>query len=343
MKNKKNPQKKYKPGRLKAREDRMGYLFVAPWIVGAVIFVIYPLFQSFWFALNNIKLTPRGRMYTFVGIRNFTNIWAEDPDFVTNLQSYLTETILAIPIIVVFALIIAMLLNGNIKCRGFFRLIFFLPVIIASGPVMNQLTDQGAATIPAMDVTMIEQLLSQYLPGFLADPISSVFSNFVMLLWYSGIQILLFLAALQKIDGSLYEAAKIDGGSGWECFWKITLPTIKPMILLNAVYTVVFMSNNEQNDIINLIYTTMFSVDGGYGYASAMAWMYSLIELVLIGVVAFLLAGRKDVYERRAKRYRREMRHMARVEKKLERRRLRHEAKFRKEHEKDARANRGRV
>lgn len=336
MKKKENTKKKYKPGRLKAREDRMGYLFVAPWMLGAAIFVIYPLVQSFMFSLNKIKMTPKGRIYSFIGIGNYTNIWAEDPDFIMNLQSYLSETILAIPIIVVFALIIAMLLNGNIRCRGFFRLIFFLPVIIASGPVMNQLTDQGAATIPALNVTMITQLLNQYLPKFLADPVASVFSNFVMLLWYSGVQILLFLAALQKIDGSLYEAAKIDGGSGWECFWKITLPTIKPMILLNAIYTVVFMSNNEQNDIITLIYETMFSVSGGYGYASAMAWMYSLIELALIGIVAFLLAGRKDVYERRAKRYRKEMKRQARLEKKLERRRLRNEAKFRKQHEKAA-------
>lgn len=336
MKWKNGYKKKYKPGRLKARENRVGYVFVAPWMLGAIIFVLYPLVQSFIFALNKIKLTPRGRVSTFVGIKNFTDIWAEDPDFVINLQTYLTETILAIPIIVVFALIIAMLLNGKIRFRAFFRLIFFLPVIIASGPVMNQLTDQGAATIPALDVTMIEQLLDQNLPSFLASPIASVFSNFVMLLWYSGIQILLFLAALQKIDGSLYEAAKIDGGSAWECFWKITLPMIKPMILLNAIYTVVFMSNNEQNDIINLIYTTMFSVDGGYGYASAMAWMYSLIELVMIGVVALLLIGRKGEYEKNIKRAKKQKRHQIRLQRKLERRRLRHEAKVRKEHKKTA-------
>lgn len=330
MRGKKDSSKRYQPGRLKARENRMGYVFVAPWMVGAVIFVIYPLVQSFLFSLNKIKLTPRGRVNTFVGIKNFTDIWAEDPDFVTNLQSYLTETILAIPIIVVFALLIAMLLNGKIKCRGFFRLIFFLPVIIASGPVMNQLTDQGAATIPALDVTMIQYMLSGSLPNFLAEPISSVFSNFVMLLWYSGVQILLFLAALQKIDGSLYEAAKIDGGSAWECFWKITLPTIKPMILLNAIYTVVFMSNNEQNDIINLIYTTMFSVDGGYGYASAMAWMYSLIELLIIGLVALLIMGRKGEYEKNIKRANKQRKQQMGLQRKLERRRLRHEAKARK-------------
>jgi len=326
--------KKYRPGRLQAREDRVGYLFVAPWMLGAIIFVIYPLFQSFVFALNKIKMTPKGRISTFVGMKNFTNIWAEDPDFVTNLMTYLAETILAIPVIVVFALMIAMLLNGKIKCRGFFRLIFFLPVIIASGPVMNQLTDQGAATIPVMDATMIEQMLEQYLPHFLAEPIGSVFSNFVMLLWYSGVQILLFLAALQKIDASLYEAAKIDGGSGWECFWKITLPTIKPMILLNAIYTVVFMSNNEQNDIINLIYTTMFSVDGGYGYASAMAWMYSIIELFMIGVVTLIIAGRKDEYEKNIKRHKKQMRKQARLQRKLERRRVRHETKRRREQRK---------
>lgn len=327
MNEKKAKAKKIKPGKLKKREERMGYLFVLPWLLGAAVFILYPLVNSFWYSLNKIKVTPVGMRMQFVSLKNFTDIWAEDPAFITNLQGYLSETILAIPVIVVFSLIIAMLLNGKIRCKGFFRLIFFLPVIIASGPVMNQLTDQGAATIPAMNVTMIEQLLDQYLPGFLAEPISSVFGNLVMLLWYSGVQILIFLAALQKIDTSLYEAAKIDGGSAWECFWKITLPTIKPMILLNAVYTVVFMSNNEQNDIITLIYDMMFSVDGGYGYASAMAWMYSIIVLFLIGIVAFLLTGRKDVYERRAKKYKRELRKQDRKVKQLARKAARRNAK----------------
>lgn len=230
-----------------------------------------------------------------------------------------------------------MLLNQKIYCRGIFRMIFFLPIIIASGPVMQQLSDQEAASIPMMNVTMIEQLLDEYLPHVLAAGITSVFSNMITLLWYSGVQILIFLAALQKIDTSLYEAAKMDGGSKWECFWKITLPTVKPMILLNVVYTVIFMSNNEQNTLIVLIYDTMLSATGGYGYASAMAWLYSVIESAIVIFFAVLIMGRKDVYERRAKRYQRELKREKRLEKKIRKRGERNERNYAKQKEKQQR------
>jgi len=170
--------------------------------------------------------------------------------------------------------------------------------------------------------------LDEYLPNILATSLTSVFNNMITLLWYAGVQILIFLAALQKIDTSLYEAAKIDGGSGWECFWKITLPTIKPMILLNVIYTVIFMSNNEQNSLIVLIYDTMLSATGGYGYASAMAWLYSVIESALVTFFAVLIVGRKDVYERRAKKYRRELKKEQRLEKKIRKRGERHERRY---------------
>ena len=110
-----------------------------------------------------------------------------------------------------------------------------------------------------MNVQSIISAFDTFLPHSVAESIGEIFSNMIMILWYSGVQILIFLSALQKIDPALYEAAKIDGGSKWECFWKITLPTIKPMILLNAVYSVIFLSSNEQNDLINMIESAMFS------------------------------------------------------------------------------------
>lgn len=317
-----------KPGQLESRENRVGYLFILPWLIGFVALVIWPMVQSFQFSLNKIKLLPQGMAKLYVGFENYSQIFLTDPDFILGLETYLMETLIAVPVIVAFALIIAMLLNQKIVCRGFFRMIFFLPIIIASGPVMQQLADQEAASIPMMNVTMIEQLLDEYLPQVLAVSITSVFNNMITLLWYSGVQILIFLAALQKIDTSLYEAAKIDGGSSWECFWKITLPTIKPMILLNVVYTVITMSNNEQNELIVLIYDTMLSATGGYGYASAMAWLYSIIESAIVIFFAVLIAGRKDVYERRAKKYRRELKKEQRLEKKIRKRGERHERRY---------------
>jgi ABC-type sugar transport system permease subunit len=323
--------RKTKPGQLERRENSIGYLFVLPWFIGIVTLVLWPMLQSFQYSLNKIKLLPQGMAKVYVGFDNYSQIFLKDPDFIMDLESYLLETLISVPVIVSFALIIAMLLNEKIACRGIFRMIFFLPIIIASGPVMNQLADQDAASIPMMNVTMIEQTLDTYLPSILATSVTNVFSNMITLLWYAGVQILIFLAALQKIDTSLYEAAKMDGGSKWECFWKITLPTIKPMILLNVVYTIIFMSNNEQNALIVLIYDTMLSATGGYGYASAMAWLYSVIESAIVALFAVLIMGRKDVYEKRAKKYRRELKKEKRLEKKIRKRGERHERQYAKQ------------
>lgn len=331
-KEEKKNRKRVKPGRLAKREAITGLLFVSPWIVGACLFLFYPLITSFWYALNNIRITPLGKNFTFVGYGNFTQILLSDADFPTQLIDYLTSTIISVPIIVVFALIIAMMINENIKCRGFFRLIFFLPVIIVSGPVMGMLTDQGAATISSIDTQAIANAIESFLPHGIADPISELFENMITVLWYSGVQILIFLSGLQKIDRSMYEAAKIDGGSGWECFWKITLPTIKPMILLNCVYTVVFISGNEQNEIITLIQNAMFSgtKEKGYGYASAMAWIYSLVVVLIVALFAGLLMARKDVYERQVKKAKKAMKKEKRLEKKIERRSARNAKKIQK-------------
>ncbi len=310
---------------LKQRENMMGYIFILPWIIGTAIFVIRPLGQSFHFALSNVRMTPMGRQVTPVGILNFTQILQEDVTFPTELVAYLMRTVLATPVIVVFALIIALLLNSKIKGKGFFRLIFFLPVIIASGPVMEQLVSQGAGSIPSMNTSAISSLIG-FLPDFLEEAIMGLFENIVMYLWYSGIQILIFLAAVQKIDTSLYEAAKIDGGSTWECFWKITLPTIKNMTLLNVVYTIIFLSNNEQNTIIETIKDAMFGTTGskGYGYASAMAWLYAVIVTFLVLVFAAALMLKKDAYAKQVKKAKQEMRHQERLAKKLKRKGIRY-------------------
>ena len=331
-KEKKVKQPKGKLGKLERREARAGYFFVAPWLVGVVIFLLYPLCQSFYYMWYNIRITPLGSNFTYIGIGNFTQIWMTDPQFPQEIVDYLWHTIVEVPIIVVFALMIAIMLNGKIKCRGLFRLIFFLPVIIVSGPVMNMLVDEGAANIPAMDTTVITNAIATFLPLEVANGVGEIFSDMIMILWYSGVQILIFLSALQKIDSAMYEAAKMDGASGWECFWKITLPTIKPMILLNVVYTIVFISGNEQNSIITLIQDSMFSgtKEKGYGYASAMAWLYSLVVVLIVAVFAALLMARKDVYERQVRKAKRERKKEARLVKKIERRGIRNARKIEK-------------
>ena len=308
--------KKIKPGRLTKRDARMGLLFISPWILGALVFLLYPLISSFWYALNNIRMTPLGTNYTFVGQGNFTQILLSDAEFPTQLINYVVSTVISVPIIVVFALLISIMLNNS---------------IIANLTLYHQalLNAEGAGSITALDTQAITDAISGFLPAALAKPISSIFENMITILWYSGVQILIFLSALQKIDPSQYEAAKIDGGSGWECFWKITLPTIKPMILLNCVYTIVFISNNDQNEIIELIKNAMFSGtrEKGYGYASAMAWVYSIVVLLIVGIFALLFITKKDVYEKQVKKAKKQMKKDERELKRVRRRSARNAAK----------------
>ncbi len=316
--------RKIKPGRLERREARMGLVFMIPWFIGAVVFLAYPLGMSLWYSLNNVRMVPAlgGLVFKYIGTGNFTEILLADADFPVQLVEYIISTVISAPIIVVFALLIAMMLNQNMKGKAFFRMIFFLPVIIVSGPILGMLTEQGAGSISAIDTQAISTIISGVLPSVLAEPIASLFENMVTILWYSGVQILIFLSGLQKMDKAMYEAAKIDGGSGWECFWKITLPNLKSMILLNAVYTVVFISNNDSNPIIGLIKESMFSgtKEKGYGYASAMAWMYSLVVILIVGLFALVLTSRKGAYEKQVKKAKKTVKKEARTRKKIERR-----------------------
>jgi ABC-type sugar transport system permease subunit len=284
--------------KVKFRKQIPGYLFISPWLIGFIAFVFWPLIQSFYFSLNKITIRPTGRVLKYVGMNNFRDVWLKDMFFIQELLGFVMNTILRVPVIVVFALLIAMMLNGKIKFKGFFRTIFFLPVIVASGPVMNELISQGATSIPVMNTSMITEMMAKSMPEWFATPIIGLFSQIIVILWYSGVQILLFLAGLQKIDSSLYEAAKIDGGSAWECFWKITIPTIKPMIFLNVVYTLVSLANSGQNNIINLIYSNMFNATRGYGFASAMAWMYAVIIAAMLILVSLLFREKKTKFSR---------------------------------------------
>ena len=319
-----------KRGPLEKQEARAGLLFVLPWLLGAAVFLLYPLGMSLWYSLNNIRLTSEGMKFTFLAQGNYTQILLSDPDFLPQLVDYLLSTVISVPVIVVFALLIALMLNEKIRGKSFFRLIFFLPVIIVSGPILGALTEQNASTISVVDAQAVTGAISSFLPAILAAPISELFSNMVTILWYSGVPILIFISALQKIDRSQYEAAYVDGASGWERFWKITLPSLKPMILLNCVYTIVFVSSNDQNQLIGLIKSAMFSgtSEKGYGYASAMAWIYSLVVLILVGIFALVFMARKDKYEREARKLDRNAKQERRKVLRIQRRQARHAKKY---------------
>jgi ABC-type sugar transport system permease subunit len=188
-------------------------------------------------------------------------------------------------------MIIAIFLNLNFKFKGVFRTIFFLPVVITSGPVIRELTAQGATAAPGIaNVPAVAEFLAQ-LPRTLRSPVEYLLTSFILILWFSGVQILIYLSSLQKVDKSIYEAAAIDGASAWEAYWKITLPSLSTANIVNAVYTVITLSHFSENKVIQYIYNQTYAVQGGIGYASAMAFLYFAVMVILLGIVYLFLAG----------------------------------------------------
>ena len=302
-KTKKNPHDKHRLTRRTLREWGFGYLFIFPWIVGVSIFFLYAMVQSLRFSFSRVELSNGVILHPLENglFENFVKVFTTDVNFPTTLTNFGVGLVLQLPVIISFSLIIALLLNSKIRCRSLFRMIFFLPVIIATGPVMSRLTSQGVSSVPMVSQNALLGILSD-LPEFIYNPINNLFSSLIMILWNSGIQILIFLAGLQKVPRTLYEAAKIDGASGWESFWKITLPTVKSLILLNAIYTVVTLATGGTNEIIELIYNATYTATQGYSYAMAMSWIYTAVVAVILVIVFLLLREKSDrhvVYEQK--------------------------------------------
>ncbi len=285
------------------KRDLKGLLFLFPWIVGFSLFFMSPLCQSALFSLNKITITAKGRRMNFVGFDNYIDIFQRDIYFTERLGNFFANTLFSLPVILVFSLLIAMLINQKIRGKGIFRAIFFLPIIVVSGPVMNMLVQEGATTIPLIEQYGIYDVIWQ-IPMFLQEPIYYLFSQLIMILWYSGVPILIFLAGLQKIDHTLYEAALIDGASSWVVFWKITLPSLRNMILINAIYSLVFLATSEINEVIILIRNSMLEPDRGYGIASAMAWSYSMGIAISIGLIYLIIGREKKAKDQKAIIYR---------------------------------------
>jgi ABC-type sugar transport system permease subunit len=269
-----------------------GLLFITPWILGFGIFFLYPLYQSVVYSFSSVKITAKGRKLSFAEFDNFNYFFAKDPYFMERLLEFFKEIVMAVPLILVFSLVIALLLNQKIKLNGLFRTLFFLPIIVVSGPVMNMLMNEGSTTIPLIEQYGIFEIINNNVPRLLNEPITTLFSQLIMILWYSGVPILIFHSGLQKIDGALYEASSIDGASSWVSFWKIVLPSIKGMILINAIYIIVFLATSEINSVIIWIRESMLDASKrGFGVASAAAWIYS-ISIAALLLISYLLFGR---------------------------------------------------
>jgi ABC-type sugar transport system permease subunit len=288
---------------LESKKARMGWFFVAPFVLGFFLFFLGIIFNSFRFSFMSVKTDAiQGIILQNVKFENYLHMLTVDTDFVRNMQNSIRDMVYNIPIAIMFSLFIAILLNKRMKGRTLFRAIFFIPVILATGiidkadavnSVLNayQGIDVGKSMSAAfeMDSLFTSDSLTQYFSNILSfSPVLtnmtvSVASNIYNVISASGVQILIFLAGLQGIAPSLYEAAQIEGCSQWECFWKITFPIISPLILTNVVYTVVDSFTSESNVIMNTI--SSFLSRAEYGKASAAAWMYFLVIGLLMAIV----------------------------------------------------------
>ena len=278
-----------------------GYAFCSVWIIGFLVFTLYPIIQTLIFSFyGDVNVQPGHFEINDSGFGNYLYALTQDADFQQGLTNYAIKLVIYVPVITVVSLIIAMLLNSKLKGTGFFRTIFFLPVIITSGPVIKIFIDQGVASFPGVESIINFEAMQGSVPQFLIDALQFLTSEFIMILWFSGIQILVFMTGLQKMDKNMYEAAQIDGASKWETFWKLTLPALNPTIVLNVVFTVVMQSVFSLNPIIIKITDAMNKTGegAGYGYASAMSWIYFVVMLALLGVS--ILVFKK--HERRAKK-----------------------------------------
>jgi len=285
------------------RENLIGYSFIGIWIFGFFVFMFYPFISSLIYSMSDVKILGGGIELEFQWFENYKNIFQMEEGFafIEALIAFLKEIVFQVPIIIVFSVMIAVLLNQPIKGRGAFRSIFFLPVIISSGPVINELITQGAGGANIFEsygfISIIENTLNPALSG----PIINIFSEIIIIFWFSGVQILIFLAGLQKVDRQIYEAARVDGAGPWESFWKITLPSLSSLIFVNVIYTVVLLSTFSENAVIVSIKSNMFNINTGYGMASAMAWVYFIVVMVLIGIVAVVFIPKNQVVRRKAR------------------------------------------
>jgi ABC-type sugar transport system permease subunit len=274
---------------LRTQEALHGYGFILIWIVGFALFTLIPLVQTFRYSLNQITVSATSINLNFVEWRNYTRALFTDPNFVELLIGYTIETLVSVPIVLIFAMLISMFLNLKFRFKGLFRIIFFLPIVITSGPVIKELTAQGAASAPGIaNIPAVVEFLEE-LPRALRTPVEYLLTSFVLILWFSGVQILIYLASLQRIDRSIYEAASIDGASGWETFWKITLPSLSTATVVNAIYTIITLSHFSENKVIRYVYNQTYDVQGGIGYASAMAFIYFGVMVALLAIVYLFL------------------------------------------------------
>ncbi|MBQ1195677.1 MAG: sugar ABC transporter permease [Clostridia bacterium] len=311
----KAPKKRRGSASLDKRKARSGYFFVLPFLVGFIAIYLPMIWDSIVYSFSHVTIVAgEGSVTEFVGWENYNEALFVNPDFIKTLVTGIKELAFDIPAIILFSLFMAVLLNQKMAGRAAFRAILFVPVIISTGlmesiasqNIMDDMGEEGIADgtevstaseiVSAID---IENLFAGMKVGTeLVEYVVTMINNIYDIVNRSGVQMLIFLAGLQSISPAIYESCSIDGATGWETFWKITFPMISPMILVNAVYTIIDSFTTDQNTVMRFI-DGIYTTTNGKEISSAMSWMYFLIVILIVAAVAgiasaFVFYQKKD-------------------------------------------------
>ena len=278
------------------RKSLYGYGFISLWIVGFLLFFLRPFVSVIVYSLSKIEYLDNGHRIVFRGLANYKRALLEDPDIVPMMVDSIKDIPVTVITIVIVSLAIAVVLNRKFMGRTVVRAVFFVPVIVASGIVISILNgDAMAATMMAgqkssamLQVSGLTEIMMQMgLPEQLINTVTGMANGIFDYLWKSGIQILLFLAALQTISPSLYEASSIEGATGWDNFWKISMPMVSPMILLAFIYTIIDSFTDYDNLYIQKIkdFATSMNVE----YSSTLSLIYFVVITLFVGLSFWIL------------------------------------------------------
>ena len=311
--------KKRRRAALDSKKSRAGWAFIMPFVL--IFFAVYLpiLFTSAQYSFHELVKVTGGYDMDFVGFDNFNYALFSDAGFTETLVTGVQTLIFQIPAIVIFSLFMAVLLNQEMPGRTLFRAIFFVPVIISTG-IMETVNaadvfsnyagaesvagdpsatgdgatgggSQAAEIISTMDIQAL--FMNMKVGKELVQYVVDIVNNIYDVVNKAGVQMLIFLAGLQGISPAIYESCTVDGATAWETFWKITFPMISPMILVNAIYTVIDAFTSDGNAVMG--YISRVSADAQIAnnttVAQAMYWMYFLFVVLIIAVIAAICSA----------------------------------------------------